>query len=157
MAHRELVAWCPPEEDAHISFELEEPVTGGNTSWDQFAVNSKKFGYQSAWDEDLYTVKLDKSKVRISEAEAERITREIERGDTSNPHLAEERGLAVDDSGVSHQEGPGQGWDAGGAARCCLPALLDPCQHPVRMLQLARHAMLCKHTWEQHTVTLPTP
>jgi hypothetical protein len=37
----------------------------------------------------------------IDEATAARIAREIERGDTSNPHLAEERGQAVDDSGVS--------------------------------------------------------
>jgi hypothetical protein len=37
----------------------------------------------------------------IDEETAARIAREIERGDTSNPHLAEERGQEVDDSGVS--------------------------------------------------------
>jgi hypothetical protein len=37
----------------------------------------------------------------IDEETAARIAREIERGDTSNPHLAEERGQALDDSGVS--------------------------------------------------------
>jgi hypothetical protein len=36
----------------------------------------------------------------IDEETAARIAREIERGDTSNPHLAEERGQEVDDSGV---------------------------------------------------------
>lgn len=38
----------------------------------------------------------------IDEETAARIAREIERGDTSNPHLAEERGQEVDDSGVRH-------------------------------------------------------
>jgi PAB1-binding protein PBP1 len=37
----------------------------------------------------------------ISEAEAAQLAREIQQGDTSNPHLAEERGQVVDDSGVS--------------------------------------------------------
>lgn len=40
----------------------------------------------------------------IDEETAARIAREIERGDTSNPHLAEERGQEVDDSGVGAQQ-----------------------------------------------------
>lgn len=40
------------------------------------------------------------SRCGIDEATAARLAREIERGDTSNPHLAEERGQEVDDSGV---------------------------------------------------------
>lgn len=36
----------------------------------------------------------------IDEETAARIAREIMGGDTSNPHLAEERGQEVDDSGV---------------------------------------------------------
>ncbi len=39
----------------------------------------------------------------IDEETAARIAREIMGGDTSNPHLAEERGQEVDDSGVSNQ------------------------------------------------------
>lgn len=58
--------------------------------------------------EDLYTTKLDKGKSRISEAEADRLAKEIMRGAQSgggsaaayNAHLAEERGMEVDDSGV---------------------------------------------------------
>jgi PAB1-binding protein PBP1 len=61
--------------------------------------------------EDLYTTKLDKAKSRISEAEAERLAKEIMREAQSgggaaaahNAHLAEERGMEVDDSGVSHR------------------------------------------------------
>jgi PAB1-binding protein PBP1 len=86
------------EDNSLLTFDLEEEHTPG---WDQFAVNEKKFGYQSGWDENLYTVKLDKNKARITEAQAAKIAREIEQGNTSNPHLAEERGQVVDDSGVS--------------------------------------------------------
>ena len=54
--------------------------------------------------EDLYTTKLDKGKSRISEAEAARLAAEImgdARSGTANAHIAEERGMEVDDSGVS--------------------------------------------------------
>jgi PAB1-binding protein PBP1 len=40
-------------------YALEDSGDGG---WDQFAVNRKKFGYESGWNEDFYTVKLDKNK-----------------------------------------------------------------------------------------------
>ena len=40
----------------------------------------------------LYTIKLDKNKATISEADAMRLADEITRESTSNPHLAEERG-----------------------------------------------------------------
>lgn len=57
--------------------------------------------------EDLYTTKLDKGKSRISEAEAERLAKEIMReaqsgggGAVNNAHIAEERGMEIDDSGV---------------------------------------------------------
>ncbi len=48
---------------------------------------------KSTWDENLYTTKLDKSKIGISEQEAEQIAREIERQATRNRHIAEERGV----------------------------------------------------------------
>ncbi len=48
---------------------------------------------KTTWDENLYTTKLDKTKVGISEAEAARIATEIERQATRNRHMAEERGL----------------------------------------------------------------
>lgn len=48
---------------------------------------------KSTWDENLYTTKLDKSQIGITEKEAERIAREIERQATRNRHMAEERGV----------------------------------------------------------------
>jgi PAB1-binding protein PBP1 len=61
LADRELVAWMPdPDDDTDAAmFGLEEAST---TGWDQFAVNESKFGYQTGWDENVYTVKLDKNR-----------------------------------------------------------------------------------------------
>jgi LsmAD domain len=103
LVNRELVAWVPDPDDASDAtmFGLEEAHTQG---WDQFAVNQQKFGYRTGWNEDFYTVKLDKDKCGIDEATAARIAREIERGNTSNPHLAEERGQVVDDSGLDEED-----------------------------------------------------
>jgi PAB1-binding protein PBP1 len=60
LINRELVAWTPDENigDPNL-FALED---SGEQGWDQFAVNRKKFGYESGWNEDFYTVKLDKNK-----------------------------------------------------------------------------------------------
>lgn len=61
LINRELVAWQPDPEDITDAtmFGLEESHESG---WDQFAVNEKKFGYQSGWNEDYYTVKVDREK-----------------------------------------------------------------------------------------------
>lgn len=59
LMHRELVAWTPDDNADSAMFALED---SGETSWDQFAVNRRKFGYESGWNEDFYTVKLDKNK-----------------------------------------------------------------------------------------------
>lgn len=60
LVNRELVAWMPdPDDGADASmFSLDE----GGPGWDQFAVNESKFGYQTAWNEEHYTVKLDRDK-----------------------------------------------------------------------------------------------
>jgi PAB1-binding protein PBP1 len=82
---------------------------GGGGEWDQFAVNREKFGVESTFDEHIYTTKIDRKNCAISEAEAERLAREIERGNnfaTSNVHLLEERGIIVDDSGVREGSRP---------------------------------------------------
>ena len=50
--------------------------------------------------QNLYTTRLDASNSKISRGEAERIAAEIMAGDTTNRHRAEERGHAIDDSGV---------------------------------------------------------
>ena len=50
--------------------------------------------------QNLYTTRLDASTSKISRSDADRIAAEIMAGDTTNRHLAEERGRALDDSGV---------------------------------------------------------
>lgn len=49
--------------------------------WDQFAVNEKKFGVSTDFNEDMYTTVLDKSDPNFikKEKEAQRIAKEIER------------------------------------------------------------------------------
>lgn len=60
LMNRELVAWMPDEGSTDPNlFALED---SGESGWDQFAVNRKKFGYESGWSEDFYTTKLDKNK-----------------------------------------------------------------------------------------------
>ncbi|KAG9154962.1 hypothetical protein Leryth_012152 [Lithospermum erythrorhizon] len=64
--------------------------------WDQFEVNKTLFGVKSTFDEELYTTRLEKGpQMRELEKEALRIAREIEGEDTSDLHLAEERGLQL--------------------------------------------------------------
>ena len=65
--------------------------------WDQFAANESlgaKGGYsKKQFSMDLYTTKLDKTKVTSQqEKDAIRIAREIEGKDSANPHVREERG-----------------------------------------------------------------
>ena len=49
----------------------------------------------------MYTTVIDRQNCAITEAEAERMAREIEGQSTGNVHLMEERGVIADDSGVS--------------------------------------------------------
>ena len=63
---------------------------------------------KSTWDENLYTTKLDPTKMGISRDEADRLAREIEGSIAANRHLAEERnqsrdtGEEVSDPAPSH-------------------------------------------------------
>ena len=68
--------------------------------WDQFAENEKRFGTRTNYDEDLYTTKLDRSGKDFKERErkAEALAAQIMGTSSSNPHLQEERGQAVDAS-----------------------------------------------------------
>ncbi|KAI3649540.1 hypothetical protein MP228_005172 [Amoeboaphelidium protococcarum] len=92
---RELVAWTPDN-----SSPLPQTPNSSNNNeksrgkWDQFAANEKLFGVKTDFKEELYTTTLDKNSAEYKkrEREAARIAREIERGQTSNIHLAEERG-----------------------------------------------------------------
>lgn len=88
--------------------ELLEPgldTSEGQGTWDQFSVNKALFGVQTSFDEDMYTTKLDKKTAGISEAMAARIEAEILSKNSTNYHINEERGLVVDDSGVSFGHG----------------------------------------------------
>ncbi|EFJ50477.1 hypothetical protein VOLCADRAFT_120645 [Volvox carteri f. nagariensis] len=96
---RELQRWQPDEGDDSAFFSLES--ANDSTGWDQFAVNRDRFGVQTTWNEHFYTTKINPEECRISEAEAQRIAKEIEQGNTTsttNIHLLEERGgeLSVD-------------------------------------------------------------
>mmetsp|Transcript_14621 Transcript_14621/g.18676 ORF Transcript_14621/g.18676 Transcript_14621/m.18676 type:complete len:853 (+) Transcript_14621:168-2726(+) len=65
----------------------------GDAQWDQFEANKRLFNVESTFDENLYTTKLDTSKMTPEQiARAERLAREIEGVKSDNFHLAEERG-----------------------------------------------------------------
>lgn len=65
--------------------------------WDQFKANEELFNVQASYDENLYTTALDLSQIDAKKrAEAERIAKEIENTASTNIHIAEERGQAIE-------------------------------------------------------------
>ncbi|KAJ3053274.1 hypothetical protein HK097_004667 [Rhizophlyctis rosea] len=106
---RELHKWEPSGDD--MSLGLEDEI-GHLGKWDQFAANEKLFGVSTDFDEGLYTTALDRSdpRFRDREREAARIAAEIERGPSANLgsaanlHMAEERGLSIDDSNMDEED-----------------------------------------------------
>ncbi|KAI6034817.1 hypothetical protein EDC04DRAFT_2201828 [Pisolithus marmoratus] len=112
---RELQVWGsqgdPSSGTAAVDESMGDEVTfgpgaGANASWDQFAVNEQKFGVTTSFNEEFYTTKLDRNAPDFKEREkkALRIASEIMGTTTNNPHLAEERGLAIDDSGINEED-----------------------------------------------------
>ncbi|THH09159.1 hypothetical protein EW145_g2218 [Phellinidium pouzarii] len=117
---RELQAWQPDASDSTSgaagagAFELTrgDDLTFGPGStappgqWDQFAANERLFGVRTHFDEDEYTTRLDRSAKDFKERErrAEQIAAEINGSVTNNSHIAEERGLEVDDSGINEED-----------------------------------------------------
>ncbi|KAG7753889.1 hypothetical protein KL911_002365 [Ogataea haglerorum] len=103
---RELQKWVPDEDiDVRLTEGLED--ADSNVHWDQFEVNERKFGIQSTYDENLYTTKISKSAPDYEQRlkEAEQIAKEIEsQGYNGNIHLAEERGIILDDAGVDEED-----------------------------------------------------
>lgn len=101
---RELERWSAGDDDTGLT--LEQSITSSQP-WDQFAVNQNKFGVQSTYDEHLYTTAIDKShpeyekRVKIAEKLADEITNQSYNG---NVHIAEERGVVVDDSGLDEED-----------------------------------------------------
>jgi hypothetical protein len=88
-------SWLDPGLDIG---ELEDNRNRSSKSWNQFEANEKLFGVTSSYDENLYTTKLDKTKLSTEQsAKAERLAREIEKQATTNFHLQEERGQVIHD------------------------------------------------------------
>ncbi|KAI9030422.1 hypothetical protein DFJ74DRAFT_470060 [Hyaloraphidium curvatum] len=101
---RELQPWLPAEGDS-----LSEPIGGlehDGRPWNQFEINERKFGVTTDFDEEFYTTKLDRSRpdFKQREREAARLAAEIEKAPAAFTHVAEERGLEVDDSGMDEEE-----------------------------------------------------
>ncbi|ODV97306.1 hypothetical protein PACTADRAFT_49039 [Pachysolen tannophilus NRRL Y-2460] len=107
---RELLKWVPEEDSSSTTFgglEDETLKNSNSSSWDQFAVNEKKFGITSSFDEELYTTKISKDSPEYQQRLkiAEKIAKEIESSSyNGNIHLAEERGIVVDDSGIDEED-----------------------------------------------------
>ncbi|KAL1964269.1 hypothetical protein VTN77DRAFT_7089 [Rasamsonia byssochlamydoides] len=100
---RNLQRWEPSATDPSLDVPLESTGTAG---WDQFEANERLFGATTSYDENLYTTRIDRSdpSYKRKEAEAARIAREIENSETDNPHVKEERGLAVEGDGHDEEE-----------------------------------------------------
>ncbi|SCU96596.1 LANO_0E13894g1_1 [Lachancea nothofagi CBS 11611] len=101
---RKLQKWVP---DGQEAFDIDEGLEDSKESWNQFAVNEEKFGIKSTFDEHLYTTRINKSNPNYNQRlkEADKIAKDIEsQGSSGNIHLAEERGLVVDDSGIDEED-----------------------------------------------------
>ncbi|KAI0461332.1 hypothetical protein LJB42_000999 [Komagataella kurtzmanii] len=100
---RELQKWVPEGPDTDLG-NLEDDT---HANWDQFEVNERKFGVKSTYDENLYTTRINRDDPDYERklVEAERIAKEIEsQSYNGNIHVAEERGLVVDDSGIDEED-----------------------------------------------------
>lgn len=65
-------------------------------NWNQFEANKRLYNVKSSYDENLYTKKLDKSLLSQEQIQlAESIAKAIEHSTSTNIHLLEERGQAV--------------------------------------------------------------
>ncbi|KAI9850032.1 MAG: hypothetical protein M1838_006172 [Thelocarpon superellum] len=109
MRERNLQRWEPSADvGPDMSLETSHTQTSGTSGgWDQFEANERLYGVKSDYDEGIYTTTIDRSNPQYRQrlARAEKIAREIEGGNTLNPHVAEERGRAlVDDSGMDEEE-----------------------------------------------------
>ncbi len=107
---RELEKWVPPADSDGMGLEDVDHGPGkGGAKWDQFQANARLFNVKSTYDEDLYTTKLDVRNSNMTVAEAERLAAEIQSGNTCsaqlNAHLAEERGMEMDDEVIPWQVG----------------------------------------------------
>ncbi|KAF9921805.1 hypothetical protein FBU30_008129 [Linnemannia zychae] len=105
---RDLKKWAPEEHSAFggIEDDLGDSSSHNSASWDQFAANERLFGVRTDFDEEIYTTKLDRTGAdyKAREQQAIQIAQEIQQSVSSNIHMREERGLAVDDSGLDEED-----------------------------------------------------
>jgi hypothetical protein len=107
---RELAKWeASDAPGAHLTLEATSPTAKLGSHWDQFAVNKQLFGITTSFDENIYTIPLDRSTkdYKARETEAEKIAEQIMStvaGKSGNIHLAEERGEEIDDSGMDEED-----------------------------------------------------
>jgi LsmAD domain len=101
---RPLERWQPDNSPSTGMAGALESNSGGQ--WDQFATNERMFGVKTSYNEEIYTTKIDRSHPEFAKRirDAEAIARDIEGKVSSNPHLQEERGQKVDDSGLDEED-----------------------------------------------------
>ncbi|KAI9811605.1 MAG: hypothetical protein M1827_005354 [Pycnora praestabilis] len=100
---RTLQRWEGTADD-NVSLSLEGPDSAG---WDQFETNERLYGVKSNYDENIYTTTIDRSNPLYKQraAMAEKLARDIEGGNTTNAHMAEERGITTeDDAGIDEED-----------------------------------------------------
>jgi PAB1-binding protein PBP1 len=99
--------WVPDVSTEGVSLEGLTLEQSGSAAWDQFQTNESKFGITSEFDENLYTtrIKKDGPNYKRNLQKAEQLAKEIEsQGHSGNIHLAEERGIVFDDSGIDEED-----------------------------------------------------
>ncbi|CAN6819271.1 unnamed protein product, partial [Brassica oleracea] len=101
---RELKPWVPDGEAPEgLDNVFDKPWKRGG--WDQFKVNQERFGVKSTFNEEMYTTPLDRGlRTRELEEKAGEIAREIEGENTGDLHVAEERGLQVNEKFDTDEE-----------------------------------------------------
>lgn len=103
---RDLEKW-QDDSAASIPSGLSLEEVSSDQPWDQFAANEQKFGVQSTYDEHYYTTAINRNAPDFEERErrALRLASEIENSSYGgNIHIAEERGLVIDDSGMDEED-----------------------------------------------------
>ncbi|KAE9375583.1 hypothetical protein N431DRAFT_463661 [Stipitochalara longipes BDJ] len=106
---RPLQRWVddgPATIDGSLESGRNSKSTGG--TWDQFAENERRFGLKTDYDENIYTMPINKNDPQYKQkvAAADKIAREIEHSVATNSHVAEERIIdnVGGDDGVDEEE-----------------------------------------------------
>ena len=88
-------AWLDP--NSMTELESSGNGNGNGKPFDQFEANQRLFGVKNTYNEDYYTKSLDTSKMTKDQLDkAARIAKEIEGQQSSNIHMQEERGHAIE-------------------------------------------------------------